>query len=140
MNLFQRTPEDEAAQPRPDAAYERGRRDGRDDVDEKGLISEHDSALRHAYERGRRDERARHPRRRGSPLLTTLLLLAAFAGAFVVYLGVSRGSFTGGGQAIDQNLSNAGRQAEQAGRDVVHKAGDTLENAGQKLKQQSANG
>ena len=139
MNLFQRTFQrgslDDATQARRDAAYEKGRADGRANVDERGLISEHDVAVRHAYDRGRRDERARHPRRRGSPVLTTVLFLAACAGAFVIYLGISQGSFTGGGQAIDQNIANAKAQAVQAGRNVASKTGDALENAGQNLKQ-----
>jgi hypothetical protein len=139
MNLFQRTfqrgPLDDDAQARRDAAYEKGRTDGRANVDERGLIADHDVAVRRAYDRGRRDERARHPRRRGSPVLTTVLVLAACAGAFVIYLGVSQGSFTGGGQTIDQNLNTAKAQAVQAGHDVVSRTGDALENAGQKLKQ-----
>ena len=73
-------------------------------------------------------------------MLATVLLLAACAGAFVVYLGVSQGSFTGGGQAIDQNLAHARQQAAQAGRDAASRAGDALENAGQKLKQHNGNG
>src|ERR1700722_12367690 len=82
QRTFQRGPLDDAAQARRDAAYEKGRNDGRANVDERGLISEHDVAVRHAYDRGRRDERARHPRRRrGSPVLTTVLFLAACAGA-----------------------------------------------------------
>jgi hypothetical protein len=140
MNFFQRTPIDEAEKASHDAAYERGRRAGRDDVNERGLINEHDVNVRRAYDRGRRDERARHPRRRGSPVLTTVLLLAACAGAFVVYLGVSQGSFTGGGQTLDQSLSNAKHQAAQAGRNAADRADDALQNAGQKLKQQNSNG
>jgi hypothetical protein len=140
MNFFQRTPIDETEKARLDAAYERGRRAGRDDVNERGLINEHDVNVRRAYDRGRRDERARHPRRRGSPVLTTVLLLAACAGAFVVYLGVSQGSFTGGGQTLDQSLANAKQQATQAGRNAADRAGDALQNAGQKLKQQNGNG
>ena len=139
MNFLQRTfrraPVDDATQAQRDAAYEKGRIDSRANIDERGLISDHDAAMRKAYDRGRRDERARHPRRRGSPVLTTVLFLAACAGAFVIYLGVSQGSFTGGGQAIDQNIANAKAQAVQAGRNVANKTGDALENAGQNLKQ-----
>jgi len=139
MNFFQRTfrraPVDEAEQAKRDAAYERGRNDGREGVNERGLITEHDIAVRHAYDRGRRDERARHPRHRGSPVLTTVLFLAACAGVFVLYLGISQGSFSGGGQTIDQGLANARAQAVQAGRTVASRTGDALENAGQKLKQ-----
>jgi hypothetical protein len=112
MNFFQRTfqraPVDDATQAERDAAYQKGRADGAANIDGRGLVSDaNDVAVRRAYDRGRRDERARHPRRRGSPVLTTVLFLAACAGAFVIYLGVSQGSFSGGGQAIDQNIANA---------------------------------
>jgi len=139
MNFFQRafqqTPVDEATQAQRDAAYQKGRSDRRDGVDERGLISDHDVAVRRAYDRGRRDERSRGPRHRGSPLVTTVLVLAACAGAFVIYLGVSQGSFTNGGQAIDNSLANARDQAAQAGHNVAARTGDALENAGQTLKQ-----
>lgn len=138
MNFFQRhfgrTTVDETTQAERDAAYDRGRADGVTGVNDRGLIKDHDVSVRRAYERGRRDERSRGPRHRGSPFLTTVLLLAACAGAFVIYLGVSQGSFAGGGQTIDQNLNNAKEQAAQAGRNVAAKAGDALQNAGQKLK------
>jgi hypothetical protein len=141
MNFFQRhfgsTTVDETTQAERDAAYERGRTDSRSGVDERGLIADHDVAVWRAYERGRRNERSCGPRHRGSPVLTTVLLLAACAGAFVIYLGVSQGSFTGGGQTIDQNIANAKNEAVQAGRNVADKAGDALQNAGQKLKQPS---
>jgi hypothetical protein len=140
MNFFQRhfgrTTDEEAAQRDADA---RGVKVVHADVDERALISEHDAAVRQAYERGRRDERSRGPRHRGSPFLTTVLVLAACAGAFVIYLGVSQGSFANGGQAIDQNLANAKAQAAQASRNVAARAGDALQNAGQKLKQPSGN-
>jgi ABC-type Fe3+ transport system permease subunit len=144
MNFFQRTfqrqPVDEADQARREAAYQRGRADGRGDINDRGALSEHDSAMRRAYERGRRDERAtRHPRRRGSPVFATVVVLALCAGAFVVYLGVSQGSFTNGGQVVDQNIANAKAQAQQAGRNAVDSAGNALENAGQTLKQKSGN-
>lgn len=71
-------------------------------------------------------------------MLATVVVLALCAGAFVVYMGVSQGSFTSGGQVVDQNISNATDQAKQAGRNVVGRAGDALENAGQTLKQKSA--
>jgi hypothetical protein len=136
QRTFQRTPVDAATQAERDAAYQKGRADGVANVDGRGLVSDgNDVAIRRAYDRGRRDERARHPRRRGSPVLTTVLFLAACAGAFVIYLGISQGSFTGGGQAIDQNIANAKAQAAQAGRNVANKTGDALENAGQNLKQ-----
>jgi len=129
---------DAALQPaaaRRDAAYEQGRRDARANVSERALARNHDRAVRQAYERGRRDERAqRVPRRRGSPVMTTMLVLAAAAGAFIVYLGVSQGSFGRGGQAIDQNIDNATATAAGALHNAADRAGDALENAGQSLK------
>jgi hypothetical protein len=124
------------AQARQSAAYQQGRADARTDVNERGLLQDRDTAVRRAYERGRRDERAaRHPRRRGSPVLATFLVLAAAAGAFVVYLGISQGSFSRGGQMVDQNLANATSTASGAVHRTVDRAGDALENAGQSLKQ-----
>jgi hypothetical protein len=67
-------------------------------------------------------------------MFTTVLLLAAAAGAFIIYLGVSQGSFGRGGQVVDQNINNATSSATGAVRNVAHKAGDALENAGQTLK------
>ncbi|HEX3917640.1 MAG TPA: hypothetical protein VHW60_09905 [Caulobacteraceae bacterium] len=126
----------DTAEARQTAAYQQGRADARKDVNERGLLQDRDTAVRRAYDRGRRDERAaRHPRRRGSAVLTTFLVLVAAAGAFVVYLGVSQGSFSRGGQVVDQNLAGATSTASGAVHRTVDKAGDALENAGQSLKQ-----
>jgi hypothetical protein len=116
------------------AAYEQGRTDARADVDGRPLAHDRDAAVRQAYERGRRDERAKRPRRRGSPLMTTLLVLAAAAGVFIIYLGVSQGSFGRGGQMVDQNINNATATAAGAVHNAADRAGDALENAGQTLK------
>ncbi|HEY2709190.1 MAG TPA: hypothetical protein VGI95_14145 [Caulobacteraceae bacterium] len=146
MNFFQRnfqrtTPDDVAVErARRDTAYNQGRLDARSNVDEPALIREHDAATRKAYERGRRDERARHPRPRSHPVLGTVLVLAAAAGAFVIYLGVQQGSFANGGSMVDQHIQNAAQGAQQAGRNAVDKAGDALENAGQNLKHSNGNG
>jgi hypothetical protein len=113
-------------------AYEQGRRDA---AGARVIMKERDVAVRQAYDRGRRDERARRPRRRGSPVLTTVLVLAAAAGVFVVYLGVSQGSFGRGGQVLDQNISTATQSAAGAVHNTADRAGDALQNAGQRLKQ-----
>jgi len=107
--------------------------------DNRDTLAEHDRILRDTYERGRRDERARHPRG-GHPFLASLLLLTAVAGAFVIYLGVRQGSFAGGGQMVDQGIANATASAQQASRDAADRAGDALQNAGQRLKQTRGNG
>ena len=147
MTIGQTTAEEDVIatrRARQAAAYEQGRRDARADVNERVSLEGRDAALRRAYERGRRDERvarrteraavAQAPRRRGAPLLTVLLLLAACVGAFVIYLGVSQGSFGRGGQAIDQTVNNAGSSAAGAVRNAADHVGDALENAGQSLK------
>jgi hypothetical protein len=107
--------------------------------DGRSTLAEHDRILRDAYERGRRDERARHPRR-GHPFLAGLVFLAAAAGALVVYLGVRQGSFANGGQMVDQGIANATASAQHASRNAADRAGDALQNAGQRLKQTNGNG
>jgi hypothetical protein len=114
-------------------AYEKGRAQERTQVHDPAVTdrtsaTEVDVASKRAYERGRRDERAR---RHGSPLLTVVLLLAAAAGAVVLYLAISQGSFARGGALVDQNLSNATQT-------VAAKAGDALQNAGANLKNAQA--
>jgi hypothetical protein len=121
-------------------AYERGRLDAASGRNTRVLMKERDAAVRQAYDRGRRDERARRPRRRGSPVLTTVLVLAAAAGVFVVYLGVSQGSFGRGGQVLDQNITNATQSATGAVHNTVDRAGDALQNAGQTLKRTAGSG
>ena len=148
MNLFKRTDPDDAGaeQARREGAYVQGQRDARATVvtrapiSERAMLQERDTVARQAYDRGRRDERARRPRRHGSPLLTLLVLLIAGAGAFAIYLGVHEGSFTRGGQVVDQSLNNTTSTATQATRSVADKAGDALRNAGDHIKQTAGNG
>ena len=131
MNFFNRSPPDSATleSARRDEAY----REGVDDA--RTGLAERDSAVRNAYDRGRRDERARRVKR-GHPVLSTLLLLVAAAGAFVIYLGVQQGSFSSGGETIDQHIQTA----QQAGRNTADRAGDALQAAGQHLKRTAGNG
>lgn len=88
--------------------------------------------LKDAYERGRRDERAR---RRGSPLAVLLLVLVAVAGAGIMYLAMREGSFTGGGQVVDRNLSVAADKVAAPVRNAADNAGTALQNAGEGLKE-----
>jgi hypothetical protein len=135
------SPDETLAPPtRQQAAYEQGRSDVKAGVSEHALLQDRDTVVRHAYERGRRDERARHSRKRGSPVLTTVLLLAAAAGVFVIYLGVSQGSFGRGGQMVDQSISNAAASAMNVVHRTTQQAGDALQNAGQRLKQTGGSG
>lgn len=145
MNLFRsNAPADETVEgARRDAAFAKGEAKGQRDAqardaearDDRAPLNERNSAVRHAYDRGRRDERARRPRRHGSPFLTFIVLLAAAAGVGAIYLGVHEGSFTQGGQVVDQKLAGVAQPAQQATKNAAGRAGDALENAGQRIKQ-----
>jgi hypothetical protein len=122
---------------RRDAAFAQGEAKGQRDAhaDDRATLGERNSVVRHAYDRGRRDERARRPRRHGSPFMTFIVLLAAAAGVGAIYLGVHEGSFTHGGQVVDQKLAGVTQPAQQATKNAADRAGDALENAGQRIKQ-----
>lgn len=137
---FQRrdpTTDEPVAVHRPDMleAYKDGRRDEHRRVDHE-VSHPHDridkADVKEAYERGRRDERARH---RGSPLAAFLVLVVALAGAGALYLAAREGSFTGGGQVVDQNIHAASDRVQAPVRRAADSAGSALENAGQNLKQ-----
>ena len=136
MNLFRSNAPADATvdSARRDGAYAQGRRDA--SVADRTVLNERNSEVRQAYDRGRRDERARRPRRHGFGFFGLIVLLAAVVGVGAVYLGVSQGSFTRGGQVVDQNLSGAAQPA----RNAANRAGDALENAGQTIKQKAGSG
>ena len=142
MNVVQSTGPDDAAveRARRIGAYQSGKLDARNSVQERAMIQERDAAVRQAYDRGRRDERARRPRRHGPSLLTFLLVLVAAAGAFEIYLAIQQGGFANGGRVVDQNIANTTATATQATRSVADKAGDALQNAGQTIKQKAGSG
>jgi len=139
MNVFQSTGSDDPSveRARRIGAYQQGKIDARNSVQDRALIQERDTALRQAYDRGRRDDRARRPRRHGAPLLTFLLVLVAAAGAFEIYLAIQNGGFANGGRVVDQNIANATATASQATRNTADKAADALQNAGQNIKQKA---
>jgi Tfp pilus assembly protein FimT len=90
-----------------------------------------------AYDRGRRDERAR---RRGSPLMTFVLLIVVAIGAVLIYFAIQNGSFSRGGAVVDQKLSNAAATVQAPIRGAADTAGTALENAGSHLKQDAGSG
>src|SRR6185312_15169294 len=47
----------------------------------------------------------------GSPFLTLVVLMAAAAGVGAIYLGVHEGSFSRGGQVVDQKLAGVAQPA-----------------------------
>ena len=137
MNLFRsHRPADATVDGAPaSAGYVAGQRDAH--AADRGVLNERNTVARHAYDRGRRDERARaRPRRHGFGFFGLIVLVAAVVGAGAVYLGVSQGSFTRGGQVVDQKIAGA----TQPARNAADRAGDALENAGQRIKQQAGSG
>jgi hypothetical protein len=139
MNLFRSKASADATvdDTRQDAEFARGQVKGQHDAQaaDRAVLNERNSAVRQAYDRGRRDERARRPRRHSSPFLTFIVLLAAAAGIGAIYLGVHEGSFSRGGEVVDQRLAGVAQPATQATRGAAARAGDALQNAGQRIKQ-----
>jgi hypothetical protein len=94
--------------------------------------------LNAAYERGRLEEARRNPRRRrGHPLFSFLILIAVAAAALMFYLAAQKGSFANGGAVVDNDLATASQKAQAPFRRAADRAGDTLQNAGQTLKQKA---
>ncbi len=115
-----------------DTAYREGRADER-------VRTNHvaDRVANDAYVQGRRDERSR---RRGSPLLTFLLLIVVAIGALLIYFAIQNGSFSSGGAVVDQKLSNAAETVKAPIRGAADQAGTALQNAGSNLKQDAGGG
>ena len=115
-----------------DSAYREGRLDEKVRTDRVS-----DSVAKDAYSRGRRDERVR---RRGSPLLTFLVLIVVAIGAVMIYLAIQQRSFAGAGTVVDQKISKAADTVQAPIRGAADKAGDALQNAGANLKQDAGSG
>ena len=95
-----------------------------------------EAELKAAYGRGRRDERGRHRRH---PLLALAVSGVALVGAGIIGLAVTQGSFTGGGQVIDRQLSIAAGQADVASRDAAVATGEAVRDAGATLRARTLN-
>jgi hypothetical protein len=87
-----------------------------------------------AYNRGRWEEAKR---RHGSGFFSFLILLVVAAAAMLFYLAAQNGSFANGGAVVDRNISQATQTVQAPFKRAAEKAGDTLENAGQNLKQRA---
>ncbi len=112
---------------------------GRNQRVETSVLTKAD--IERAYERGREDERKRHRRRR-HPVLGFLVFVAAVAGVAMIYLAAQQGSFTRGGQVVDQKLATAADHAQVASQDAAvaaDKAGQSAQNAGETLRQNTIN-
>jgi hypothetical protein len=84
-----------------------------------------------AYKRGRKDGRAS---KRRSPLLTLAVAVVALAGAGVIALAAREGSFSRGGQVVDQKLAVAADQAVISSRDAATAAAEAARDAGHTLR------
>ncbi len=105
----------------------------RDDVPaDEGLTR---ADVERAYEKGRTDERHRH---HSHPILGVLMFLAAVVGVGMIYLAAREGSFSRGGEVVDQKLASAADNAQVASQDAASaavNAGDKAKDAGQNLRQ-----
>jgi hypothetical protein len=93
---------------------------------------------REAFAAGRRlGRREGRLSRRRHPMLGLLVGLVAVAGAAMLALAAHEGSFTRGGQVVDQKLSSAAGQAQNAGADAIAQTGVAIQNAGASLEHKS---
>ena len=118
--------------PSEEVAYREGRADERVTTRRDDRRVANDS-----YVAGRRDERVR---RRGSPLLTFLLLIVVAIGAVLIYFAIQNGSFSKGGAVVDQKLSNAAATVKAPIQGAADSAGTALQNAGSNIKKDAGSG
>jgi len=112
-------------------AYKDGRSDERRRLEADGAARPVDKTdIADAYERGRREERLR---RRGSPLLTLIILILVLVGVGIIYLTVRQGSVSGAGQVVDRSVQAPVREA-------ADRIGNGLQNAGETVKQRAGSG
>ena len=71
-------------------------------------------------------------------MIGLLVGLVAVAGAAMLALAAHEGSFARGGQVVDQNLSAAAGQAQNAGADALAKTGQAIQGAGASIERKSA--
>ena len=94
---------------------------------------------RRAFAAGRRvGRREARLRQRRHPVLGLLVGVVALAGAAMLALAAHEGSFARGGQVVDQNLSAAAGQAQNAGADAIARTGQAIQNAGASLEHKTA--
>ncbi len=114
----------------------------RDKVDanvrDSGVVAgppDHRDAFAEGIRQGRREEAAR---RRGHPMLALVVALIAVAGVAMLALAAKEGSFSRGGQVVDQHISAVAGKAQDASSSAVAQTGQALENAGATIKQKAA--
>jgi hypothetical protein len=137
-NPFRTEPAATVVDPAAAEGYREGRVDERRRLDAEGAAAPGISAptkseLNSAYERGRDGERARRGRR-GSPVLSLIVLLAVVVAAGFIFLAVRHGSFSNGGAVIDHDLDTAAHTVNAPIKNAAVTTGEALQRAGEKLK------
>lgn len=95
------------------------------------VARENERAVQDAYNKGRRDERA--SRKRHPFIMAALFILAAVGGVVVSVAVINGGSFSRGGQVVDQNLAVAADRAEPVVRQAGAQAQQSINEAGQSI-------
>jgi hypothetical protein len=99
-------------------------------------IARTEHEVRDAYKRGRLDEKARRKRH---PVSMTIGLALAAVGAIALAVAViNGGSFTRGGQVMDQNITAAAQQAQPVAARAADDAQARISQAGSTLRERIA--
>ena len=98
---------------------------------------DHREAFAEGVRQGRQQERARH---RGHPFLALVVALIAVVGVAMVALAVKEGSFSRGGQVVDQQISTAADKAQTASQTAAVRTGQAIQDAGTKIQQKASGG
>jgi hypothetical protein len=92
--------------------------------------------VREAYRRGRLDEKAKRKRH---PVSMSIGIALAAVGAIALAVAiVNGGSFTRGGQVMDQNIQSAAQQAQPVAQRAASDASQAVSHAGSDLRQRIA--
>jgi hypothetical protein len=96
---------------------------------------DHRDAFAEGLRQGRREERKRH---HGHPILKLVVVLIALAGAAMLAVAAKEGSFSRGGQVVDQNLAVAADEAKAKAAGAVDQTGQAIQNAGATIQQKAS--
>ena len=137
-NPFRPQPAAVAGDPVAAESYRDGRVDERRRLAAEGVVAPGAAVatkadLENAYQRGRDREAARRARR-GSPVLSLIVLVAVVLAAGFIYLAVRHGSFSNGGAVIDHDLDTAAHTVNAPIKNAALTTGAALQKAGEKLK------
>jgi hypothetical protein len=93
---------------------------------------------RDAFAEGRRQGRREEKKRHSHPILTLMVVLIALAGAAMLAVAAKEGSFSRGGQVVDQNLAVAADQAKIKAADAAAQTGQAIQNAGTTIEKKAS--